>query len=206
MCILLLTGISPLTGALELSFDAPQKVEIDEEFEVSITLDSEETFDVKIFVHTSNDEKIARDQYISEIYNGEDWSDSWYYLKEAYPEEDTFEIKVVDEPGDRTICTRVRSASDAITTECEEIEVDEEDEEKELNGQVEKEIEYVKQETAQEDFSPKIQQEEIIMLNAPQEQKRELISTSTNTNRLWLIYSFSAFSLLIIILLALRKL
>lgn len=213
--MLLLTGISLLfftkgVVALDLSFDAPSSVELNEEFDVEIDTDSPDEFDVKIFVHSSDEQSIARNQYLSEIYDGEKWEDSWYYLKEAYPDEDTFQVRVIDESGDYTICVRLRSSSDAVTTECEDIEVgkdsDEEDEEeKELNGQIEKEIEFIAQETVPEEKVEKT--EEKIVLNNPSTNKvEEKIQTRSLTKRLWIVYTFSFFLLIIIVLLAARKL
>lgn len=204
--------------ALKISFDSPSSVDIDEEFDVNIDADSSDTFDVKIFVHTSNTQSIARNQYISEIYDGS-WQDSWYYLTDSFPDEKTYRIRVVDDPGDRTICVRLRkSGSDSTTIDCEDIEVNEGNgKSSKDNSDIEDSIEQVSF-VKQDSQPPQIQElkaqksdenlnvPEKIMLNSPTKEKSEPLVTKTSKNRLWIIYSFSFFTLLIIVLLALRKL
>ena len=110
--------------ALELLLNSPNKVEVNEEFQVSIDLDSQDLYDIKVFAHNSQDEGVSRDEYISEIFNTEkdDWQSSWNYLSRSFPNEDKYKFKILKSPGERQICVRVRkSGADASISKCNSI-------------------------------------------------------------------------------------
>jgi hypothetical protein len=199
--------------ALDFSFTSPREAYLKEEFIVSITLDMQENYDVKVFVHNSEDTKVSSEEYISEIYDGQ-WSNPWFYLKEAYPEKSEYEIRVIDSPGNREICVRLRkSGTSSFDTECKPIEILEkvQDEKLEENIKIEKKKEKIEEEVTQEvvqDFQlSEITNDKILLNSKPPVQKNKLeISTKSEKRRIRIIYSFTALCILIIILLALRKL
>jgi len=88
MAISLLASFSQ---ALEISIDYPQEVKINEVFSVSIDADTSEIYDIKIFVHSSEDEEIKSEEYISEIFN-DDWANPWYYLQDSFPSQKEYEV------------------------------------------------------------------------------------------------------------------
>ena len=112
--------------ALELSLISPNNIEINNEFQTEINLDSEEIYDVKIFVHDSQDSGVTRDEYISQIFNTQKdiWQSSWNYLSGSYPNERKYRLKVLESPGNRQICARVRkTGADSITSKCNSISI-----------------------------------------------------------------------------------
>lgn len=200
-------------AALNIDFDAPSAVELNEEFLVEIEADSTETFDVKIFVHTSEDKKISRGEYTSEIM-ANDWQSSWNYINEAFPEEKTYTVRVIEFPGEQTICVRLRK-SDTKTTniECKTIEVIETEQiEEESTEEIEEEpIEDLELEKVEiEEQTPgkiSYQNEKIILISESQsEPTKETYTTKSGFFRYWLIYGFTGLCVLIIILFALRRL
>ena len=220
--IITLTAISQLSSALTISLDSPGSAGIEEEFSVSYEADSSETFDVKIFVHSSEDTSIQRSEYISEIYDS-DWKDSWYYIKEAFPERKEFMMRALNSPGDRSICVRLRkTGTDVVHTECTTIEIleqsqtqtmeqhEEDDEPDEIENNVledrdEKIQQLTKPEQSAEQLPKKIQQEKIL-LNSPKNELSEEITTSSQKKLNWIIYSFLGLCIFIIILLSLKRL
>jgi hypothetical protein len=235
----------PNVSSLEISLISPQEVKINEEFTVSISADSTENYDVKIFVHNSEDEKIDRDEYISEIYN-ENWKDSYNYIKSSFPEKTEYKIRVLESPGDKEICARLRkTGASTFSTQCnainvlqsensveedsnEEIEEDEvndkEDEEDEEDKLTEKDSEKEPSEEDEEpiknDLSGPVQmpteeskkisypRAERLLLNPRIQKKNDLnekITTPEGDKKDFLIYGFTGFCILIIILLALKK-
>lgn len=92
-----------------LSADFPSQVHLDEEFNVSFDYSSGEKLDVKIFVHNSSDEKVLRNEIISEILDS-DWKDSWLYIIGAFPEQKTFSLKVNEFSGNPRLCIQLRKS------------------------------------------------------------------------------------------------
>jgi len=206
----------PFCSALEIDLDSPKEVETGEEFTVSVSADSDETFDVKIFVHDSDDEKILRSEYVSEIFDEEEdsWEDPWFYIKEVFPDQDEYEITVPKEDGKMEICLRLRDSSNTdggFEQVCNKIKVIREEQEDDEEDKTEKEDE---EPAAQEktDYQPEeisLAPEEKIMLNSvetrplnsPNETK-----TKDGTKTTFILYGFTGFCVLTIVLLSLRKL
>jgi len=210
--IIILTVTSASTTALEINFNSPGSVELNEEFVVTIKADSEETHDVKIFVHNSKDEKIKSEEYISEIYN-EGWKNPWYYLKEFYPGNKEYEIRAIESPGEREICVRLRkSGSSNFYTECKSIEI--------LNKVSDERVAAPVEESVPEHNEEIINKEEkeIQPLSSPTDltqttlaqnketQQTKSITTKPSKIRRAIIYSFIFLLSVITILLALRRL
>lgn len=202
------------SSAIDFTFDSPDSVEINEEFKVVINAGSSENFDVKVFVHNSDDAKIARGEYISEILFEDSWQDPWYYLKESFPDVTEYEIRITESFGERNICVRLRkSDTQSIYTECLPIKIEESLKKEEEPD--EEQLEETKAEPVSK--TPQVQpldnqielpSNEKISLNSPNNTppEQKSITTKQETKRLWLLYSFTAFCIIIIILLALRKL
>lgn len=211
----------PLANSLKISIDSPDSVEVGEEFKVSFEADSSETFDVKVFIHNSEDEKIDNSEYISEIENN-GWQNPWYYIKEAFPDEKEFKIKVTNSPGERELCVRLRKTdSKEMSTECVPIEVKEgkfstsstkeksSSKNKKENLQTLSSPQTTKNlEASSQQNSAQLQEEEKILLNSPTKKtsNENIFLTSAEKKRLWIVYSFTILCVIIIILLALRKL
>lgn len=207
----------PAIFALEISFDSPSSVKVNEEFGVTIKADSDETYDVKIFVHTSEDKSIARGEYISEIFQNGEWKDSWFYLKESFPEEKEFKIRVLSSSGERKICTRLRKTSTQSTSiNCKEIIILQEEEKVEeivpskkdefLTQQAEEEKpeEQPKKEQPLQQLSEKTTEK--ILLNSPEQAPFLEITTKKEKTRTGILYSFIFLITAILIFLALRRL
>lgn len=208
--IIILTAISQVT-ALEITFDSSNEININEEFTISINADSSETHDVKIFVHNSEDEEIKAEEYISEIYK-DDWKNPWYYLSESYPEQTQYQIRVIESPGEREICVRLRkSDSKTFNTECKPLivlEKEAKDEEPETPNEekeetIEEHTEEIEQEQVNHLSTPNQDNEKILLTPQP---KPELQITKSGKTRLYILYAFTFFCVAMIILLALRKL
>ncbi|MBU0761188.1 MAG: hypothetical protein KJ600_04565 [Nanoarchaeota archaeon] len=220
--------LSHNASALELSLNSPGQVEINEEFSVLISADSDENFDVKIFVHKSESDKIPSSDYISEIYSEdkESWSNPWYYLQEVFPEKTEYKIKVTESPGNQQICLRLRKSSvrdSGFEQICQEIKITGEEQTQEEQTPVEEEIQEEKETVHEEEIeidlsdaseeikplSTNSNENEKILLNSKQSQDQDepqVLKTKQGKNRTWIIYAFTSFCVVLIILLALRKL
>jgi hypothetical protein len=226
---------SSFSIALEISLDFPEKVKINEEFIVSIDADTLEIYDIKIFAHSSEDKEIKSNEYISEIFK-EDWSNPWFYLQGSFPSVKEYSIRVIKSPGENEICARLRKpGTSSIYTECSALtildetesknEITEEEisdeptdpelEQKELSKLNESNKKVTATQTTPEEaikdkivpISTKQINPEKIILNF-QEIEPEIaeVTTKTQKKKLWILYGFLALCVIIIMLLALRKL
>lgn len=204
---------------MDIPFDAPSEVETGESFTVAIRLDSSDIYDVKVFVHESDDEKIAREEYTSEI-EDDGWKDPWFYLPEAFPENKEYEVRVPKVSGDQTLCVRLRkTGSDTASTACKEISVKEsedneedEEEEKEENTKTAS-LEDPSDRPATVGSSPPQTlvfdhpSNEKVMLNAPvKKEDNEVIVSEDGRFRQAMLYGFIVLCVVIIVLLALKRL
>lgn len=141
-------------SALKISLDSPSKAEINKEFKVSISADSTEKHDVKIFIHNSDDSKIERNEYISEI-KYDAWKDSYFYIKESFPKQTEYIIRAISSPGTRQICARLRkTGTSSYSTACNEIEIISSPSQK--NSEEKFETQKIEKTTKQEDFTPQV--------------------------------------------------
>lgn len=232
----LILFFSNLISAAELTINLPSEVNLNEEFTVLIDADLSEQFDVKIFVHSSSDEQISRSEYISEIYNlvTQEWKDSWFYIGGTFPETKSYSLKVIESPGERNICLRLRkTGSQTSYIKCQSINIKGEqennsgDDEESNENEEEQETENNEQENNQEQennsqeqnsnieqnsqplsYTPKIEQkQEKIILNQPQEKINDNLEiTKEEKIRKWLVYGFLFFTVFLLILIGLRKL
>jgi hypothetical protein len=204
-------AISPFSTAIEFTFTSPNSVNLDETFTTLIESSETEIHDVKIFI-LDKDKKI-----LSEIFS-EDWKNPYYYLKSSYPNQTEYKIKSL-EAGTHQICARLRQTGKSSFSEmCNEIEIKnvEDKIEKESFQNETKNILFEKEVPPIVNNTKSIQPRQITQsINYPTNEKLILkpniqISsefTSKKQNlRNAILYSFTAFTVLIIILLALRKL
>jgi hypothetical protein len=207
--------------AEEVSLNSPENVEIDEEFTVEIDSAVEETCDVKIFIHNSDDSRISRSEYISEIYSEADdtWKDSWFYIIGSFPEQKEYKLKVASSSGQREICVKLRKSSDkesGFDQVCRDIEINEKSTSSESKPK-EKTPEETKESPEEKSSIPETQQnsemrkisyiekQEKLTLN-PKSNSAPITEIKTPRKELYILYSFMAFCVAIIILLVLKKL
>ena len=212
-----------VTSALEISLDFPDSVNLNEEFTVTINADTSETHDVKIFVHSSPDAKIESSEYISEIYNS-NWKNPWYYLKETFPDKKDYQIKVTKFSQTAEICVRLRkTGTNDFGAQCKPIIIKESNQ---VNEQQEKSSTSSTKESADINNKDKITEQDNeksvfdsaatssnndnkIIINSPtskQETTQKIFITKQEKIRLGVVYIFTVFCLIIIILLVLRRL
>lgn len=110
-------AISPITSALDIYLNSPAIIKSGEEFVVTISADTEDIYDIKIFVHKDTKE-------FSQIYdNG--WKSTRNFINEAYPSKKEFKLKPFYS-GETQICLRFRKPGATSYEEevCSSITVD----------------------------------------------------------------------------------
>ena len=215
----------PLITALEFKLNTPESVNINESFKVSINAETTENYDVKIFIQ-DNEEKI-----ISEIYNG-GWKNPRYYIKSAFPNKTEFEIRALS-AGNYEICVRLRKSGKTTFDEaCNKIDIktliekeeplenteedkggnvkiDEDIEEENLEkGNTNNNLENLSEKKANNEYKI-LENNERIVLNSGNVEKKdtgEVFLTKREKINRGIIYAFLGFSVVIIVLLALRNL
>lgn len=221
--IIILTAISfiSIASALEFTFSSPEEVNLNEEFEILISLDTSDIYDVKAFVQKDTKE-------YSEIFDGEKWRSPRNFIQDAYPDQKEFKLMSYYS-GDTQVCVRLREPEKTSYSEvCNEIlvEINEEndpdnDQEDDKEGD-EEDKKQVQEKTTQPTNSQELNEPsqtsttdlEPIILNpqspaksqANQPQSNSPTLTTQEKTRTYIIYAFTFFTIVIIILLALRKL
>ncbi len=94
------------SSAIEFQLSSPESVAQNEEFKVSITANESDNYDVKIYVEDPN----SKPKTISEIYNGNEWQNSYFYIVNALPANSEFKLKII-KAGEWDICARLRKDS-----------------------------------------------------------------------------------------------
>lgn len=203
----------PSISALNFTLDSPSSVEVESEFTVSIQSESvSDNYDVKIFVENPN----ASPKTISRIYN-EEWQNSYFYINSVFPEQTEFKIKILSS-GDWEICARLRKGEihgpqcNPITVTGNTQEDNQQSEKEDRDNGLENEETLkssVSSNTIKEE-NPAINEQEKIILNpsasSESNQESKIFLTNEGNFRLIIIYAFTVFCIIIIILLALRKL
>jgi len=221
MVISFIFGFS-IVSALEFSFSSPGSVEVEEEFEVTIDYETEDLYDVKIFVYEDEISNI-----VSKVYHDEEWKNPFYYLQDVFPAEKTFKIKVIDFIGDTEICVRLREANETsgYDQSCTAIEIGEAEEsenaDEENNGDGESDNDESNgddnliQDNGQEfdQLSDTLNEKGKIILNSPieniekgEETGDKVFISKQERLRFFIVISFLVLAVVLIILLALRKL
>jgi len=224
LLIIILTVTSSVVSAIDFQFDSPTSINLAENFSISISADAAgDIYDVKIFVRNSNL------NIISEIYKDE-WKNPYYYLKESFPAQTSYYIRLTESADSYEICARLRKTNKTnYYEECNPLSVSVSnntiDDSQTINSsQFSNNTQSTTQDDNAEDLQPntnenieenktiqdsRVQDTNIstnkIVLNSPSKSK-ENFSTNEENTRLWILYAFTAFCIVIIILLALRKL
>ncbi len=207
----------PISTAINFSISAPSEVKINQEFTLAINSQAAETHDVKIFAYQDEPSSI-----ISEIKKAGQWTNPFYYLKEAFPSQKEFEIRIIKAPGKRELCARLRQAGkSSYTQQCTNITI--------LESNIQEETEKNKSEANPAQPKPQEQaktnqtiepssketnsttitnsENEKIILNPKLSDPKEYAFTTREGNKhLYALYTFTIFCIILIILLALRKL
>lgn len=115
LLIMIVTAISlPYTIAADFSIKFPKEVLQDQEFEVTISAKTNDVHDVKIYIHKDVKE-------FSEIYDGESWESSRFYIWNAFPNQKIFKVKSHYQ-GKSQLCVQLRkSGQTSFDKICEEI-------------------------------------------------------------------------------------
>jgi hypothetical protein len=219
--ISLLIFLIPLSSSADFSLTSPNQITQGEEFTTSIVIGSQEIYDVKISIE--NEEGKA----LSKTLNNEIWKSSFYYIKFALPRQKDFKIIISDLSGETEICAKLRKPNSSPTEKiCNKIEIlpstsSTTQEQTSQNSETQEEpfnqepVQEIPETQKSEQKTSLIEQDktkglsysqpEKIILNSPKEESAKFTSKTEKT-RLWIIYSFSLFTIIIIILLSLRKL
>ena len=172
--------------------------------------------DVKIYVNS------LADKIVSDIYNNK-WQSSNYYVKSSYPSQNSFRLIVENYTGFGQICVKLRQSgkSSAIGEVCREIEILT----KEESLVPQREEESVDSRVIEENNKNNESGSEIIIDNKIEEvvqlsnnagvnylndkpivlENKPIHTTSYYSDRVLLIYGFVVLCVIIIILLALRR-
>ena len=201
-------------SAIDFTITYPETVGQNTEFTFSISSEESGTYDVKAFVH--DDIKSS-----SEIYYNEEWKSPYYYLTSAFPEQESFKL-ISHYSGDTQICVRLRETGKSVFSQvCEDITIEPESntntEEEEESEEPEDEEEPEEEEQPQNnhalipktDNQEKEETEEPIILSSksnPEDSSDRIFLTKQEKTRIYAIIAFTFFCIILIILLALRKL
>jgi len=190
-----------MVSGLDISLSSPSKVRLNSEFTVSISSeDSDKIYDVKIFVHNSSDEKVARNEIISSVFNDGVWKDSYLYIQDTYPSQKDFLVKL-DSQNAVEICAQLREKdkSSILAKSCNPIEISTD------SGDIIKsypeEANQEKKDANNMEVFMETYNDEPIRLSV----KKVYFSKSAIQTRI-ISYSFTFLAILVIILIFLRKL
>lgn len=210
----------PLSASLDFKFNSQQEIQMNESFKLSINADTSEIYDVKIFIQNENKE------IISQIYN-KGWKNPRLYLKSVFPEQSEFEVKAISFSEKTEICIRLRkTGKTSFEEKCNPISIVSQSIEKEMktgnnnskqgrqpdSNKTDKNINRSKLEyNTLSTITPnppliKETKEKIILNNNLELTNPILFTTKYQKQQLFIIYIFAAFCVIIIILLALKKL
>ena len=219
----------PVILALEIQLNAPDSVNMNEEFKASIRANTQEVYDVKIFVEGNSSKTI------SQIFNIDKWQSSYYYIKQAFPAQSEFSLKIT-KAGNWEICARLRKEAqnpsppvcspiivkisneeesqdnkDIIEkNEQENLEEPNKNEENniknESNLESNKEIVIYNINKSDSQINNPIKIQEKIILNNPKKKEQPVFTTKYEKLRNGIVYSFIALCIIIIALLALKRL
>jgi hypothetical protein len=221
---ILVLVLIPLVSALDFTLDSPQSADLNESFSVNIAATTSDIYDVKIFVQDNSTKST-----ISEIYDGA-WRNPFKYILSIFPAKSEFLVRIISYSSNAELCVRLRKTgtTSPIYTKCSSIKIEgssssqpNQTEEKEGNSQENESATETltnKSSTINEDFIPaenqipSQNQTEPISEDKNQERivltpkKEEIFVSNQDKIRLYAVYAFTFFALIIIILLSLRKL
>lgn len=200
--------------ALEFTIDAPQEIEINEEFVVKVNTLETGTYDVKSFVYSG-----IKTNYISQIYRDNSWKSPHYYLIGVYPSAKEFTLKIIESAENPELCVKLRITNGTPSEVCQSISITESsnpvqnnDEPKKNKDEPKKIVNDSKNEMPEKTQivelknSPEtpIKKGKIILSSEKNEIGEEI--TPSYKVRIGIIYAFVGLCVLLVILMALRKL
>jgi alpha-L-arabinofuranosidase len=212
---MLVTAILGNTGSA-LTLSSPASGMQGESFTITLDHNDSQTYDVKIVVQAGELSNLSKN-----IVEGKEKS-SFYYLKEAFPAQKEFTIKIVQVADDAELCVRLRlsgkstfreacnplvltRASESETRKEETTKTTEKKEEKETK---EKKREEIKEISSSESNTSQVQQKlsensitlsEPLLLTKPQRYQAPFSGT------LWKVTFFSLFCTILLLLILFRK-
>ena len=190
---IMIVMVTSFVSSLEFTFDSPDEVEIGEEFDVLISANTNEIYDVKIFVW-----KEEKSNTISEIFKDGEWKSPFHYLQDVFPEETNFRKKVLEGEGTREICVRMRVADtggfdevcqpilvlEDSEDEGEENSDEDEESEEEDSGEEENDEESSQEEDSDDEFDEDDESEENSEDESDEEENMEEFSQEQEGNEL----------------------
>ena len=201
--------------AIEVVFNAPQEVDVGEEFDVTIAGETSEVYDVKIYVGEISN-------YLSKIYRDNLWKSPHLYIKEAFPTQKTFSIKVENFTGDSQLCVQLRKGGQTnFDKKCQPIKVkddgqavieedEEEEEQEENNGVTDNNVlSFVPLNNEIENETIEEKNEKIILKgksSSNYEDKNKVVYSIEGKAQRYVLYAFIVFVVFISIFIIFRKL
>ncbi len=215
-------SLASFANALDFSLEAPPQVHIGEEFNVTISAETQDTYDVKIFVYIG--ELTSRPNYVSEIYDEADWRNPHNYVVGVYPARKTFQLRVSEYEGAAELCARLRrTGATSYSQTCLPIESSQ-SAASTINNQSNKNAtgEPPNQSIAQQNLSekpsfvpanwaptieqPVLQPEKIVLnSNVNISSTKPIYRGAEAILRKWMFIGFALFSLTLVILISLRR-
>jgi len=203
--LLLVMLLIPLISAVEVDFDCPTFIEVDEEFNCSLeVLDGEGVYDVKV-------EVLDGEKTVARIWKDNKWGSGYYYINEFIGEGEKKNVKLkIESSGDFDFLLKLRQGDSREFFEFEitvgegvsEGEVDEVEILENLNVKAEEEI-YIE---VEKNKPLKVQKEGTIFLTekvvSEVAQEETLVYESKGSkNMKYLPYAFSLFLILVLFIL-----
>jgi alpha-L-arabinofuranosidase len=210
---MLVTAILSNTGSA-LTLSSPASSIQGESFTITLDHNDSQTYDVKIVVQAGELSNLSKN-----VVEGKEKS-SFYYLKEAFPAQKEFTIKIVQVADDAELCVRLRlsgkstfreacnplvltRASESETRKEETTKKTEKKEEKEEEGKLEKEkvisVESSNPSVQQTFLTSSVSSPEPLLLTKPQRYQAPL------SGPLWKVTFFSLFCAILLLLVLFRK-
>ncbi len=206
-------------SALEFNFNYPASVEVNENFTASLSASTSENYDVKIFVQDNSSNII-----ISEIYN-DGWKNPFYYIKSVFPAKTEFLIRAKNYSGNAAICARLRKiGSSSYSEKCGSINIEKaqttssSSSHKSANSSSSTEDNKTVLSATNADFTPSAETQtadkgqsvqtfdsERIVLTPKKSSSSAFVSAEEKI-RLFAVYAFTGLVIIIVILLAFKKL
>ncbi len=224
-------SLLPTSQALDFSVSSPSKVNLNESFKVVVESELVKDYDVKVFVY-----KDKQNNIISKILEGNQWKNPYYYLNGVYPNQKEFTIRVITDPGERVLCARLRRSEQStfeqdcinITIDGNTLQISNTSQPSDSSPSVDitsqdpelpsPEAQLPAKNSSKNSFSdnsqnnsqnlgPTINNDEILILNPITTLvTQETYTTPAGKTTQYLLYGFTTLCIIIIILLALRRL
>lgn len=168
---------SNLVRSADFDFYSPDKVNVNEEFQVQIISELRGDYDVKIYLSEENSSAI-----LSEIFD-DTWRDPFKYILSTYPKKESFSIRALNPTKSGNLCVQIRLSGETKYEKiCKRIEVMDN-----LSS------------------NPNKQEDNVIVLNYPSEKESVQLTKDYKIDKI-ILYSFIIFLIVIILFLLLKLL